>query len=52
MWLDKCLKTPVSEDFSTSNMVNGPKHCWNLHESTFTMFIDNCELNSKGECLY
>ena len=23
-WLDKCLKSPVSEDPSTSNMVNGP----------------------------
>ena len=27
MWLDKCLKSPVSEDPLTSNMVNGPKHC-------------------------
>ena len=26
-WLGKCLKSPVSEDPSTSNMVNGPKHC-------------------------
>ena len=25
--LDKCLKSPVSEDRSTSNMVNVPKHC-------------------------
>ena len=24
-WLDKCLKSPASEDPSTSNMVNGPK---------------------------
>ena len=23
-WLDKCLKSPVSEDPSTGNMVNGP----------------------------
>ena len=23
----KCLKTPVSDDPSTSDMVNGPKHC-------------------------
>ena len=28
MWLDKCLKSPVSEDPSKSNMVNGPKYCW------------------------
>ena len=25
-FLDKCLKSPVSEDPSTSNMVNVPKH--------------------------
>ena len=24
-WTDKCLKSPVSEDPSTSNMVNVPK---------------------------
>ena len=28
--LDKCLKSRVSEDSSTSNMVNGIKQCWNL----------------------
>ena len=26
-WLDKCLKSLVSEDPSTSNTVNVPKHC-------------------------
>ena len=26
-WSDKCLKSPVSEDTLTSNMVNLPKHC-------------------------
>ena len=26
-WLDKCLKSPVLEDNSTSNMVNVLKHC-------------------------
>ena len=26
-WLDKCLKTLASDDPSTSNMVNGTKHC-------------------------
>ena len=26
-WTDKCLKSPVSEDPLTSNMVNLPKHC-------------------------
>ena len=44
-WLDKCLKSPISEDASTSNMGNGPKHCWRLDYSTFTIFIDPCESN-------
>ena len=26
-WSDKCLKSPVSADAYTSNMVNMPKHC-------------------------
>ena len=26
-WLDKCLKTPVSDDPLTNNVVNAPKHC-------------------------
>ena len=26
-WLEKCLKTLASDDPSTSNMVNGTKHC-------------------------
>ena len=44
-WLDKCLKSRVSEDLYTGNMVNGPKHSFNLNESTFTIFIDHCEGN-------
>ena len=39
------LKTPISQDLSTSNMVNGPKHCLNLNNSTFTIFIDHREDN-------
>ena len=50
-WLDNCLKSPVSEDPSTSDMVNGPKHCWNLNDSTFTILIDPCEGNSGGKSL-
>ena len=26
-WLNKCVKNPVSEDTSASDMVNGKKHC-------------------------
>ena len=44
-WLDKCLKIPASEDPSTSNMINGNKHCWNINDSIFTIFIDHCEGN-------
>ena len=34
-WLVKCLKSPILEHFWTVNNLNGPKHCWNLHQSTF-----------------
>ena len=44
--LNKCLKSPLSEDPWVSNMVNGPKQHWNLKDSTFTIFIDPCEDNS------
>ena len=50
-WLDKGLKSPVWEDPSTSDMVNGRKYCWNLNDSTFTIFIDPCEGNSVGKSL-
>ena len=41
--LGKCLKSPVSEDPLTSNMVNGPKHWWKLNDSNFTILIDHSE---------
>ena len=44
-WLVKCLKSPVQEDPSRRKMVNWPKHCWNLHHSTFIIFIDHCQGN-------
>ena len=50
-WLDKCLKSPVSEDPQTSNMVNGLKHCINLNGSTLTIFIDHFEGNSVAKSL-
>ena len=49
--LDDCLKSPVSDDPSTSNMVNGPKPCWNLKDSASTIFIYHCEGSSAGEIL-
>ena len=45
-WLDKCLRSPVSEDPSTSNMVKWPKYCSKLNDSTFTIFIASCQSNS------
>ena len=27
-------------------MLNGTRHCWNLNDSTFSIFIDPCERNS------
>ena len=40
---DKCLKRPVSENPSKSNMVNVPKHCSNLHHITLTILIDTAK---------
>ena len=37
--LDKCLKSLVSEDPSTSNMVKGTKKGSKLNNSTFTNFL-------------
>ena len=45
-WLDIWLKIPVPEDRSTSNMINGPKNCSKLNDSTITRFIDTCEGDS------
>ena len=42
---------PVSEDPSTSNMVNGPKHYFNQDDGTFTIFVDHCEHNSVDKSL-
>ena len=39
-WLDICLKSPVSKDPSTDNMVKEPKHFCDLSESTVTIFSD------------
>ena len=50
-WSDKCLKSPVWEKPSTSNMVNVSKQCWNLHHSTFIKFIAHCQVNWVGKRL-
>ena len=47
-WLGKFLKSQVSEDPLTGNMVNRLKQCSKLNDSTFTIFIDPCEGKSKA----
>ena len=50
--VSQCLKIPVSEYPSKSNMVNAPKHCSNLKDSPFTILIDNWEVNYPTKSLY
>ena len=52
IWLDKCLKSRVSEDPWTDNTANGSTHCCNLNGSTFTLFINHCEDNCLGKILF
>ena len=51
-WLSQRLKSHFSEDPSKSNMVNANKHCSNLKDSTFTIFIDHWEVNCPTKSLY
>ena len=51
MWLDKCLKSFVSEHHSTVNILKGRKQLWNLHDSTFIKFLHQYEQNWLGKCL-
>ena len=38
-------KTSRSEDSVTNNMVNSPKLCWNMNDSTFIKFSEKSERN-------
>ena len=38
-FLDQCLKSPVSEDSTKSNMVNTPKHCTNLKDTSLPYLL-------------
>ena len=49
--LDKCIKSLIWENPSANNMVNVPKHLWNLHYRTFMIFIDHCQVNWVGKGL-
>ena len=50
-WLDLCLESPVSEDPTKRNMVNPPKHCPNLTDTSFTIFINHWEVNCLTKSL-
>ena len=50
-WLDKCPKSTVWEDSSRGNVVNGPKHWFNLNGSTFTISTDHCDGNGLAKSL-
>ena len=39
------LKSPVSKDPLTGNMVNGQKYCFNFSDITFTIFIHHSQGN-------
>ena len=46
-WLDKCLKSHVSDDPYTHKEENALKYCSNLNDSPFTIFINH----SEGSCI-
>ena len=52
IWLDKCLKSRVSEDSETKNMANGSKCFCNLNGSALTIVINNCEGSGIGKSLF
>ena len=45
----KMSKAPIWEDLSTSDMVNGPKHWFNINESTFIILTDHCAGNGVAK---
>ena len=42
-WLDKSLKSSISGHRLTVNMPKCPRHCWNLHCSSFIIFYHHYE---------
>ena len=47
----KMSKRFVSKHLSTVNMLKFSKHCWNLQQSTFTIFFNHPERYWVGKCL-
>ena len=52
IWLDKCLKSRVSEDPERDNLANGLKHCCNMNGSTFAIFIKHFEGRYVAKTLF
>ena len=52
IWLDKYPKSRLLDDLEKDNMANGWKHCYNLNESTFRMFIIYCECGCIEKSLF
>ena len=50
-WLYQFLKSPVSKDPTKSNMVNAPKPCSDLRDTSFTIFINHWEVNCLTKSL-
>ena len=46
MWLVECLKAPVSEHPLEVNVLEGPKDCWTVHDSTFMLTFRSCQTKS------
>ena len=38
-WLDQCPKSPVSDDPTKSNMLNAPKPCSNLKDTSLPYLL-------------
>ena len=51
MWSDEFLKSLVLADASKSNMLNVPKHWWNLRYSILIICTDHCQGNWIGKSL-
>ena len=48
----KCPKSRVAEHFWGVNMLEGPKHCINLHGNMFVIFFDHSETKSYPIILF
>ena len=48
----KCPKNSVSERLWTVNMLNGPKHCLNPHDSIFVIFFDHSQRISAPKTFF